>query len=315
LILKSQNLIAIFFITFLISCSSHRRFIRVDPLMAFNRSEMDTIAVFSDALAAINAKNGFYSANSAYLLDTLILTGVQEVLKGKGYKIRLINPLFSGSFMDSLQKVPVKNLNEDKIEIAQLPLIFKNELSENQLKAFERTCRSLYLQTINNKNIQVSLNISDPNTDSDIKTLRNVVGCGYVLFIFHQAGLVDPDLTDNMELGTMALTGILSGGRLLIGYTKVSIYHTYIILLQLTTGKIIWSNYTPFDAAPIDPVFKISRRKVKSLAGYIKNPDIWGNVMWRWKEFNLEPFPRKNDSRMYMGGKKEYPASNFFMVK
>jgi hypothetical protein len=283
--------------------------------MAFNKSKIDTIAIFSDALAAINAKNDFFSANSAYLLDTLILVGVQEVLNGKGYETRLINPIFSGSFMDSLQRVPVKKLNEEKIEIAQLPLVFKNELPENQLEAFERTCRSLYLQTINNKTNQISLNKSDPNINSDITTLRNILGCNYGLFIFHQAKIVDPDFSEDIRSVALLLPGILRGAAYIVSATKVSEYHTYIILLQLSTGNIIWSNYTSFDAAPIDPVFQISKRKIKSLSGYIKNPDIWGDVMWRWQEFNLEAFPNKNDPKMYMGGKKKYPSSIFFRVK
>jgi hypothetical protein len=301
-----------FFVFLFFSCSPYRQFIRVDPHLADYKNTIDTIAVFSDALAAVDEKIDYYSANSSYLLDTLILSGAQESLRGKGYVTKQIDPIFFGSFMDSFLYVPVKKFNIEPIEQIRLPGVFRNELPESRLKAFARTCRRLYLNTVFNNSNQISFKMSNPIIKADLDTLQNIIRCDYALFIFHQAVLIDPDFTFDMALGTAAVTTFLSRGKYTASYTYLSSYHTYIVLLQLSTGKLVWSNYTLFDAAPIDPVFQIRKEHITSLAGYLK-PDIMENVLWRWKEFNLEVFPEKNDSKMFPGRKKcTYPWQNPF---
>jgi hypothetical protein len=311
----AQILLVSFLILLIISCSSYKKTIRVDPTLTMGKSNIDTIAVFSDALVGITAGNDFYSANSSYLLDTLILTCVQEVLQGKGYGTKQINPLFSGSFMDTFQYVPVKKFNAEQIEPTRLPFVFQNELSINHINAFARTCRRLYLQTIYNNSNQLSLKISNPVIKSDLDTLRNFINCDHVLFIFHQAKLIDPNITDAISFGMLFVPSVVRLG-ITIGFaTQMKPYYTYMILMQLSTGNIVWSNYSNLNAAPTLPLFEISKKRITSLSGYVKSKETVENVLWTWQEFNLEAFPMKNDSKMFFGHKKKYPSGNYFQIK
>jgi hypothetical protein len=138
---------------------------------------------------------------------------------------------------------------------------------------------------------QNSLTLTD-QTRIDLDTLSNFTNSQYALFVFHQAGLVDPALTAGMALGTLALTTLLSGG-MLIGYaTKVSVFHTYLILLDLSTGKVVWSNYLPYDAAPTTPIIKISKDYENPITKYIKADTLSKRVLYRWHRYNLSAFPK-----------------------
>lgn len=305
-----------FLILLLASCSPYKQFIRVDPRLADIKNGIDTIAVFSDALVAVSAKKtAFYSDNLSYLLDTLILFGAQEILKGKGYETRQINPLFSGSFMDSFQYVPVRRFNAGKIESARLPTVFQNELSGDRLKAFMRTCRRLYLQTVNTNSNRISLTISNPLIKSDLDTLQNAIKCEFVLFIFHQAKLINPGVTAAMESesGVLVSTGVLGGRPVFGSISFTGVFYTYMILVKLSTGNVVWSNYSDVEAAPIDSLVQMSKKCGASLSGYMK-PHIMQNVVWRWREFNLGDFPKKDAQKTFMGYKRKYkyPSENFF---
>jgi hypothetical protein len=311
--IQTSCMTASFFILLFISCSSYRKFIRVDPRLAVCKNDIDTIAVFSDALVAIKSKKSFFSENSSCLLDTIIQIGAQKSLAKKGYGTRQINSVFSGSFLDSSIHVPVKKINSDKIDTTRLPSVFKNDLSENQRMAFKRTCRGLYLQTIYTTSNQISLKISTPIVKSDLDTLRKIINCDHVLFIFNRSTLFDPspEVATGMAVGTLALTTILSGGTI-FGYiypTQGGVFRTYMILIKLSTGNILWSNFSTLDAAPFDPLLEISKNHWKSLSGYM-NKDILDLVSWRWQEFILEAFPGKADKKIFMGHKKKYPSQD-----
>jgi hypothetical protein len=161
---------------------------------------------------------------------------------------------------------------------------------------------------------QLSLEISNPIIKSDLDTLKKNIKCDNVLFVFHQAGPVDPNVTAGMLLGTLALTTMLSGGMIIGGFTKISNFHTYIMLLQLSTGHIVWSNYSSLDAAPVDPIFQVSKNYGKPLSAYINPDTLKRNVLYRWHKNNLAAFPKKTGPKMFLGYKKkcEYPAQNFF---
>ncbi|MGE5672070.1 MAG: hypothetical protein ACM31E_11540, partial [Fibrobacterota bacterium] len=299
---------------FLISCSPFRRYVRTSPEFQTLRENIDTIAVISDALVAIDDRNDYYSVNSSYALDSLILYGVTKSLSKKGYTTIPIEPCFMGSFMDTILTVPVKPLNENSIQPNVLPYNITCKLSSSQQDAMRRISRKLYLNLVySDPSKQNTLNLTE-QTRIDLDTISGFTNSQYAFFVFHQAGLVDPALTAGMAVGTLALTTLLSGG-MIIGYvTKVSVFHTYLILLDLSTGKVIWSNYLPYDAAPTTPILKMSKNYEDPITRYIKADTLSKRVLYRWHNNSLSAFPIHSETGFFSGYKKRrpYPAQNFF---
>ena len=299
---------------FLISCSPYRKFVRISPDFQTLQENIDTIAVLSDALVAIDDRNDYYSANSSYALDSLILYGVTKSLSKKGYTAISIEPCFMGSFMDTILTVPVKPLNENSIQPNVLPYNVTCKLSSSQQDAMRRISRKLYLNLVySDPAKQNSLNLTE-QTRTDLNTIAGFTNSTYTFFIFHQAGLVDPALTAGMALGTLALSTLLSGG-MIIGYvTKISVFHTYLILLDLSTGKVMWSNYLPYNAAPATPILKISKNFGNPITKYIKADTLSRRVLDTWHKYNLSAFPIHSETGFFRGYKKRrpYPAQNLF---
>jgi hypothetical protein len=194
-----------------LSCSPYKQYVRVDANLPDEKSAIDTIAVFSDAIAALDAKKPFLSARCSYLLDSLIVFGVQKSLSAKGYCTRPIDPLFMGSFMEACDFVPVHKIGESSVDEVRFPYLYRNDLSANQMDAFRRTCRRLYLLSIYGKGEHVSLQRSNSLVQADLDTLQNMVNCDYMLMVFHQTIMVDPAVTGGMLFGSLVASTILSG--------------------------------------------------------------------------------------------------------
>lgn len=298
----------------MISCSPYTRFVRVDPGLQRIRENMDSIAVFVDALAAIDKKNDFYSANASYNLDSLILFGTTTSLLSKGYGVKIIEPCLMGSFMDTMLAVPFKPLNSHSVERDALPCVFPCDLTETQLAALSRVCRKLYLTMTHADEDRRNTLLPAVQTRNDLDTIAALIDGNYVLFVFHQALLVDPSLTAGLAFGAFALTALLTGGAVTGYATKSSVFHTYMVLLELSTGSVAWSNYARHNAAPTTPLIEISEDYEHSIAEYIEPDTLAKRVLYRWHKTNLSPFPARSETDISEGSRKRYPypAQTFF---
>lgn len=289
---------------------------RVCPDFQTVREDIDSIAVFSDAIAAINKIDDYYSVNTSYTLDSLILYGVTKSLSKKGYTVTPMQPCLMGSFLDTTLTVPLKPLNDHSIKYDVLPYRLPCELSSSQLDALQRINRKLYLNLVYaDYEKQNSLLLSD-QTRTDLATIADFTNKKYVLSIFHQADLVDPNVTGALIVGSVASLALLSlsGGIAIACVSKTNEYHTYMILLELSTGKVLWSNYTPHNTAPTMPMFKRATDYENPITKYIKADSLSKHVLNRWHVYNLESFPDRSKKTYFKGYKSRnaYPSKNYF---
>lgn len=302
---------------FFVSCATNKKYVRVSPEFQTIRENIDSIAVVSDAIAAINKSVDYYSVNASYTLDSLILYGVTKSLSKKGYTVTPIKPCLMGSFLDTVLTVPIKPLNNHLIKPDILPYRFPCELSSQQLDAIQRINKKLYLNLVYADSVkQNSLSLTD-QTSSDLATIANLTKNKYVLFIFHQADLVNPDVTAALRVGAAVASiavPVLSGVNVIVGFDKTSKFHNYLILLELSTGKVVWSNHTPYDAAPIKPIFERASDYDNPITKYIRADSITKFVLDRWYNYNLAPFPDRSKTGYFKGYKTRYayPAKNYF---
>ena len=296
-----------------LSCTKH--FIRISPDFGSIRSSIDTIAVFSDALVGIDTKNDFYSAKASLFLDSLILEGASRALTEKGYSIKTIKPFLMGSFMDTFLPVPLKPLNSNDIDSKVIPYFFPNVLTAKQVNAVKNISRKAYAAvTFFEYSGECSLP-SCTDLKSDLETISDLTNSNYALFIFHQAALVNPLAMGMLALGQLALTGVLSGGTYFGYVTKASYYLTYVILTELSTGKIIWSNYHTFRTHPGGiSMFEFAKDSSMHISPLSDSDSSSKAVLKDWASYCFYRFPEHSSSRYFKGysRKRTYPFLNLF---
>ncbi len=297
---------------FLLSCT--KQYIRISPDFGSIRNNMDTIAVFSDALVAIDTKNDFYSANASLFLDSLILDGTTNALTQKGYCIKTVEPFLMGSFMDTFLTVPLKPLNSNNIESMVLPYVYSNQLTENQVNAVKNISRKAYAAVSFLKYTGEKSLPSCADIKSDLKTISDFTNSNYALFIFYQAALVNPLVTGMLAVSQIALTGLISGGSLFGFVTKPSYFHTYTILIELSTAKIIWSNYHSYRAHSSNmSLFQFAKDSCQAFSP-LEDSIFISKGSKDWESFCFYRFPKLSSSRYFKGysRKRTYPFQNLF---
>ncbi len=311
--LFSRKLFLLFLSVFFLSCISQN--VRISPDFGSIRNDIDTITVFSDALLAINTKNDFYSAKASLFLDSLILEGTTKALTKKGYSVKTVEPFLMGSFMDTFLTVPLKPLDSNKIDSTILPYVFSNKLTENQINAVKSISRKAYAAVSFFKYTGESYLPASTSTKFDLKTISDFTNSNYALFIFHQAALVNQVAMEMLALGQIVLTGVLSSGTHFGYITKVSFFHTYVILIELSTGKIIWSNYHNFRAYPDDmSLFESAKNSSQPFSSPECNDSISEVTLQDWASHCFYRFPQLASSRYFKGYTtgSRYPSQNLF---
>lgn len=290
-----------------------KKYIRISPDFGSISSNIDTITVFSDALVAIDVRRDYYSAKTSLVIDSLILKATSQTLSKKGYQVKTVEPFLMGSFMDTILTVPFKSMNSDIINTTVLPCVFPNQLTCYQVKAVKNINRKLYQSLafskyIGDKSLPLTTEIK-----SDLQTISDLINGNYAMFIFHQAGLVNADLMSLLGIAQFALTGLATGGSYFAAVVKTNVFHTYIILIELSSGKIIWSNYRDYFVTPEKPMFQLAQGKGNNITDYIK-PDSLSFILKKWSKSCFSHFPEKSSSKYFDGYSRPryYPSQNFF---
>ncbi len=304
----------VLFCTVFFSCSPYSSYIRVNPLLQKCIDAIDTIVVFTDAAVAVDNGKGYYSEQSSSTLDSLIFQGVRESLTQKGYVVRQLYPIFLGSFEDSTLPVPVKPSGEHLVHTTRRPCLLQNKLSTNQRGALRRTCRRLFLKTVFGTCPEPLLPISNPAVGADLQTVQKIIGHDHVLFVFHQTMVVNPDGAGGVLIGSIVLSTVLSGGLFTVGIMPKSTPHTYIALLQLSTGRILWSDYSSQTAVPEYLLYRIATNPDKPVTAFIKPDSLHNEITRRWSRGNLRGFPDKNGNSIVATYESSgYPSQFYFL--
>ncbi|HEX3019302.1 MAG TPA: hypothetical protein VHP36_03325 [Chitinispirillaceae bacterium] len=307
------------FLILLISCSPIKRFVRVNPDFGTIRSDIDTISVFSDALVAVDGRHDYYSVKASRAVDSLILLGTSHILSQKGYTIKTWKPSLMGSFMDTILKVPLMPENSMNVDTTVLPYLFPSQLTLEQLSAVKNISRKLYASVSFS---EIARRNSLPLTSSiksDLEEISNLINGNFALFIFHQAAVVNPDVWAAIGLGQLVLTGLISGGNVMAAVIKNSYFHTYSILVELSSGRIIWTNYdnstaVRSDTTNNDPLYSFSKDNNSELTDFVKSSKIHSYISNGWAKFNFSHFPDRTTSKYFKGYSmfRKYPDQNLF---
>lgn len=83
--LKPKLLATTCILLLMLGCSHYRMYVRVASDFGSTRHQIDTIAIISDALVLVDAKDDFYSVNASRVLDSLLLYGASKALTKRGY--------------------------------------------------------------------------------------------------------------------------------------------------------------------------------------------------------------------------------------
>lgn len=115
-------------------------------------------------------------------------------------------------------------------------------------------------------------------------------------------------MASGLPLITAAFSLAASGGSFLLAVSKSNINLTYIAFVELSSGKILWSNFNSYDITS-SSLFQIVKNNKSNVDQYAEI-----DTNFRWSRWALRNFPKKNSSRFIKDYSVllKYPAQNLF---
>lgn len=269
--------------------------------------QLDTIALINDALVAIDGSNDFYSTKVSFLMDSLLSITTSKCLRARGYAVKTVPQISMGGFMDTGLSVPILS---DSLYQTHLPVKYLSD-TQAPITSLHRVMRVLYINSIyglasDQKNVSLR-----PGLQAHLDSLALFVKSDYVLFTFHQTVLVNPDESLLMGLGSLILTHVLSGGTIAAFMTKETKCYTYYYLVQLSSGKILWSNFSSLSLAPTAALLERAvQHQDKTLD--MTTDTLSKNVLYYMHKQQLRNFPQKDATIKPVWSSKTFPSTTFF---
>lgn len=299
----------IFIVILLLSCS-YKKLVRISPDFESSLNNIDTITVISDALVAIDAKNDYYSADASLFLNSIILNSITNNLSLKGYKTKPFKPTLMGAFIDTITNLPLKNIDTNQIVMSKLPYAFKNVMSENQLKALQNTTRRIYLSLIFSNQKSINILHVDNSLRNDLDTISKLINGNYALFVLHQTAIVHPFMSSGLPLLTAASSLAASSGSFLLLVWKQNISLSYLAFVDLSSGKILWSNFNKQQISS-SSLFQVAKNNKANVDQYAEI-----DTNFRWSRWALKNFPKKISYNYFKSNSKllKYPTQSLFLT-
>lgn len=313
----SMNLTCFNILLFLIVCqiTAGTDFVRISNDFEQVQRKIDTITIISDVMVA-SGKSGYYDATASYIMNSRITFGVADLLSDKGYNVKITKPCIMGTLNDSTRIAPLCEFKNEKVNPRLFPYYFSTELYPNDLKVLTRLNKKIFNEVIYDTLNGFDSTDIDSSTLKDLKRLSQIINNDYVLFIHHQAGYRVSSNSFGTALSRMILLPLLGPAKAAgHGARYDDVFNTCSILLEITTGKILWSNFSTEKFVPLHWIQRASDKYCKDIF-FNFTSDFWVNKnIENWYEDNYEYFPGKQDTDYFRGNieNQQYPFTAFFI--
>jgi len=249
---------AIVIISFLaVSCAPSKTFVRTTTDNESRISKTEHVGIINDVCLQFDPlfKKDYVLLDNSKVAATFMTTSATNYLEQKGYSVEYTASPFIGSFLPYQTPYRLADEKGGEIKMVTPPFYFddSDSIDEEYLNAMLHTLNEVYYVMTNNYN---SLFSSDTTLRGDLKTIANHTGLDKIIFIVGNGTVVPVGKSILKGLTIGLATTILSFGMFVVYAIDVSYLDSYIMLLDLNTGEMLWSNSMRLsDSDPSKEVF------------------------------------------------------------
>lgn len=281
-------------------CAATNQWVKVSPSFNSNRTGMKNIAVVSDAALAILSGDKYYSGACSFYIDSMMLDGIVETLKVKGYSAFPVPLRITGCFLDTQNRLLYRSGPETGFITTRPPFI--KDTADRQLSPFEYAIRTLLAGAYR------SLTCSAENQDDTLQKVpgishfcamvRDSIKTDYLLVhLYHGFWHIPSNLEGAVTLGVAAVSVALMGSMVVVNQEGGDASH-YSILIDLRQEKIAWSKLSSGDQGDI--FYKYG------MVGYLPKSVIYSQETLKKRKMAKLNTMDRDTSTVYIPSRKVY---------
>jgi hypothetical protein len=195
-----------------------------------------------------------------------MLDAAKTNLTGKGYEVVYAQAPFVGAFKNSEKLFKVGDTSGGEVTEKNPPLFEAESLADNPVfrDALLKVIPKVPASTGRNSNLPGSC-CSDPELKEHLSTIAKNTGGDATLFLVGHGAIVSAGKQITQGLATGLLTAVLTLGMVSVSRYDVSFMDSYAVLVDNTTGQVLWSNSMRLKGDGFDQAYYDAEKWPKSI--------------------------------------------------
>jgi hypothetical protein len=226
------------------SCAPSKMFVRTIDAYENRISKSERVGIINDVCLELDPlfKKDYILLDDSKIAAILMADEAKKSLEMKGYTVDFVSSPFVGSFLVSNDSCRVADEKGGEIHTINPPFYFEDSLTTNELyvssllDVFKEVCFTM----AGNNEPAFSTN---PDLRKGLQVIANRTGNDKILFMIGNGRIV-PIGKSILEGVTIGLaTALVTFGMFTYYFYDVSYMDSYLALLDLNTGDLLWSNF------------------------------------------------------------------------
>lgn len=263
----------------IVSCKPSKSFVRTSDEYQNKIINASKIGIISDLCLDYDPwfKKNYIIVDESVGAGRFMTEEAKKMLELKGYSVEYSFLPFAGSFLSPEDSVRVANNKRDTVVKAAPPFFADEIFNEDSLyaDAVYELLNAFYYTMTNNVEPPFS---TDPYLLKSLKLVSEYTGQEMILFMIGNGTVVPVSKTIIQGVTIGILTALVTFGYFYYYIYETSVFDSYIGLLDLNTGELLWTNFMNFSGSQPDV------------------EDFYSDV---WAENMLYYFPAVNDSALF----------------
>jgi len=241
----------ILLILFLSSCATKPRppinkFVRLGSTYEERIPQVKNIGIINDVCLVRDAvgSDDYFSIDDSKLAESFMLEGAKVYLEQKGYQVDFQFSPFVCAFKTPEKEFKVADKKGTEVSDRHSPFFTSESLSDD--KAYKQTLinaiRQVQLAVEQKQNAPSGIVSFNEKTQKSLKLIAEHTKTETVFFIVGNGVVVPGGKSFGQAVATGVATGVLTLGMVTYSKYDVSYLDTYVGLVDLKNGNMLWSN-------------------------------------------------------------------------
>lgn len=239
--LSSSVFITIFFLA--VSCAPTKTFVRTTTDNETFISKTEHVGIINDVCLELDPlfKKDYVLLDDSKVAASYMVNEAKSYLEKKGYTVDYSLSPFVGSFLPHDDIYRLADEKGGEIRVVNPPFYFDDadSIEDAYLNAMMHILNEVYYTMSNNYNPVFT---SEPALKESLNVIANYTGEDKIMFIIGNGKVVPVGKTLLQGVTLGVLTALVTFGTITYYFYDVSNFNTYVMLLDLHTGEMLWSN-------------------------------------------------------------------------
>jgi hypothetical protein len=222
-----------------------KAFLRTGPSYASRMSEVTHLSLVTDAVVQyVRVATNYIVLTDSQFAATNMLLNAKQFLENKGYQVSFFTSPFVGAFENPGMPMSVADERKNSPTVRYPPFYISNSIKDDEpyRRALTQVIAQAAEAVYQKGELPTETFLSDSTITNSLRLIAEREQTDYLMIIVGNGICVSEGKQIGQMFGTALVSTVLTAGFVTAMRYNVSCLDSYVALIDLKTGEILWSN-------------------------------------------------------------------------